>query len=66
MESLTTTRKIGGSLVVTLPKRIVESQSIREGELIKITIEKMKKSAFGVLKGMRPFSKEDKFIGQLG
>ncbi|MCX6741678.1 MAG: AbrB/MazE/SpoVT family DNA-binding domain-containing protein [Candidatus Pacearchaeota archaeon] len=66
MESLTTTRKIGGSLVVTLPKKIVESQSIQEGELIKIIIEKIKKSAFGVLKGMRSFSKEDKFIGQLG
>jgi antitoxin component of MazEF toxin-antitoxin module len=65
MESLTTTRKIGGSLVVTLPKKIVESQSIREGELIKIKIEKMKKSAFGILKGMRSFSKEDKFTGQL-
>jgi len=30
--SLAKTRKVGGSLVVTLPKELVESEKIKEGE----------------------------------
>ena len=60
MESLTKARKIGGSIMVTIPKEIVETESIQEGEIIKIKVEKIKKSGFGMLKGMRSFTKEDK------
>jgi antitoxin component of MazEF toxin-antitoxin module len=60
MESLTKTRKIGGSIIVTIPKKIVELESIEEGEIVKISVEKIKKSGFGILKGMRSFSKQDK------
>lgn len=59
MEALTRTRKIGGSILVTIPKYIVKEESIVEGELIKINVEKVKKSGFGILKGMRSFTKED-------
>jgi len=52
-------RKVGGSLVVTLPKKLVERRKIREGELLEITIKKIKIDGFGVCKGMKPFTAED-------
>ncbi len=65
MEAITKTRKIGGSLIVTIPKVIVENQDLKEDQIIKINIEKIKKSGFGISKGLASFSKEDKFKGQL-
>ena len=57
--SLTKTRKVGGSIVVTLPKAIVESQQIKEGEIIEISVKKVRKDGFGILKGVGPFTAED-------
>ncbi|MBS3066676.1 AbrB/MazE/SpoVT family DNA-binding domain-containing protein [Candidatus Pacearchaeota archaeon] len=65
MESLTKARKIGGSIMVTIPKEIVETESIQEGEIIKISVEKIKKSGFGMLKGIGKFSKEDELNTEL-
>ena len=65
METLTKTRKIGGSLVVTIPKIVVEEEGLEENQTIKIEIKKVRKSCFGLFKGIGPFSKKDKFIGQL-
>jgi len=59
MEALTKTRKIGGSLVVTIPKVIVEGEGLIEDQMVKIEVEKVKKSGFGLLRGMRSFTKED-------
>jgi bifunctional DNA-binding transcriptional regulator/antitoxin component of YhaV-PrlF toxin-antitoxin module len=56
---LVKTRKVGGSFVVTLPKKLVEAKRIREGEIIDIDISKVRKDGFGVLKGMKPFAVED-------
>ena len=58
-KALTKTRKVGGSLVVTLPKELVESQKIREGEVVEVTVRKFRKEGFGVLKGVKPFTAED-------
>jgi hypothetical protein len=57
--SLTKTRKVGGSLVVTLPKQLVESKKIKEGEVVEINVKKVRKDGFGVLKGLAPFAAED-------
>lgn len=65
MESLTTTRKIGGSLVVTLPKTVVEEEGLTENQIVKIAVTKLKKSGFGLFKGISPFTEKDKFKGQL-
>ena len=65
MKTLTKTRAIGGSLVVTIPKEIVEEESLHEGEIVQIEISKIKKDFFGALKGIDSFTKEDKFKGQL-
>lgn len=65
METLTRTRAVGGSLVVTIPKEIVEEESIKEGELVKINVEKVKKSGFGLFKGIDSFTKEDELDTEL-
>jgi bifunctional DNA-binding transcriptional regulator/antitoxin component of YhaV-PrlF toxin-antitoxin module len=58
-ECLAKTRKVGGSLVVTLPKELVESKKIKEGEIVEISIRKVRKEGFGILKGVGPFTVED-------
>lgn len=57
--SLTKTRKVGGSLVVTLPKELVESKSIKEGEIVEIIVKKVRKDGFGVFKRLTPFEAKD-------
>jgi len=56
---------VGGSLMVTIPSEIVKEKSIKEGELIEINVEKVKKSYFGSFKGIGSLTAEDKFKGQL-
>ena len=56
---LAKTRKVGGSLVVTLPKELVESEKIKEGEVVEISVKKLHKNGFGILKGVGPFTVED-------
>jgi len=62
---LTKTRKVGGSIVVTLPKELVETQKIKENQYVEITVKKCRKNGFGILKGMKPFTVEDELKGQL-
>ena len=57
--SLTKTRRVGGSIVVTLPKNLVQTQKIRENEFVEITVKKCRKDGFGTFKGMSPFTVED-------
>ena len=56
---LTKTRKVGGSIVVTLPKELVETQKIKENQFVEITVKKCQKDGFGIFKGMAPFTVED-------
>jgi len=56
---LAKTRKVGGSIVVTLPKELVETQKIKENEIVEITVKKCRKDGFGLLKGMNAFTVED-------
>ena len=58
-KALSKTRKVGGSLVITLPKEFVESQKIKEGEVVEVTVRKFRKEGFGVLKGVKSFTAED-------
>ena len=54
-------RAVGGSLVVTIPREVVEAEDIRKDELVEIGIEKHKKSFFGAVKDIGPFTKKDKW-----
>jgi bifunctional DNA-binding transcriptional regulator/antitoxin component of YhaV-PrlF toxin-antitoxin module len=57
--TLVKTRRVGGSLVVTLPKEVTESKGIKEGEIIEITVKKLHVDGFGTLRGIGPFTTDD-------
>lgn len=59
MKALTLTRRVGGSLTVTIPVEIVREKALREGEVVEVDVERAKKSYFGAAKGIGPFTKED-------
>ena len=65
MEGIAKVRAVGGSLMVTIPKEIVRMESIQDGQMIKIEVEKVRRTGFGALKGIGPFTKEDELKGQL-
>ena len=44
--SLVKTRKIGGSIVVTIPSNIVQNEQIGENEFVELEIRKAKKNYF--------------------
>lgn len=50
---------------LTRTRKTIKKESLIEGELIEVRVEKVRKSGFGMLRGMRPFTEEDKFKGQL-
>jgi hypothetical protein len=62
---LAKTRKVGGSIVVTLPKELVETEQIKENMCVEVTVKKCRIDGFGIFKGMAPFTVEDELKGQL-
>ena len=65
MKTITKTRTIGGSLVITIPSNIVKNERLKENEVIEIEIKKLKKDYFGALRGLGSFTEEDELKGQL-
>lgn len=59
-ETVQYARKVGGSLMVTIPKEIAELEGIHPGEMIKVNIQKIKKDWFGAAKGLTSLRKEEK------
>jgi antitoxin component of MazEF toxin-antitoxin module len=57
--SVTKTRRVGGSLVVTIPKKLIDSKKIKEGELVEISVRKVKIDGFGAFRMLKPFTAED-------
>ena len=53
------TRKVGGSIVVRIPKDVVEQEGIREGELVELEVRKARKDWFGAFSELRPFSRDE-------
>ena len=58
MKTVVKTQKIGGSLMVRIPKDIVNEKSLKEGAFVEIEISRPRKDFFGVLKGIGKFTKE--------
>jgi antitoxin component of MazEF toxin-antitoxin module len=58
-ESIVRARKLGGSLVVTIPKEVAMQEGIVEGEAVRLRVKRVNKDWFGALKGVGPFTKED-------
>ena len=65
MKTLTRTRVVGGSLMVTIPSEIVREEMIEENELVEIEVKKAKRDFFGSLRGVGSFTEEDEIKGQL-
>jgi hypothetical protein len=65
MQSITKTRKIGGSLVITIPHILVDELNLHPNQAVKINVQKVKRSGFGMFSGIGKFCREDKFKGQL-
>ncbi|MDO8628214.1 MAG: AbrB/MazE/SpoVT family DNA-binding domain-containing protein [Nanoarchaeota archaeon] len=57
MECITKLRKVGGSLMATIPKDVVEMEKLEEGMTVKLEVKKGKKSYLGALKGIGPWKK---------
>ena len=60
MESVTKLRKVGGSIVATVPKKIIDLEGLMPGQAVTIEIKKIRKSFLGAAKGIGSFTKEDK------
>ena len=60
MKALSKTRSVGGSIIVTIPKEIVNEEMIEENELVEIEVKKVKKDYFGALKGIGSFTEKDR------
>jgi antitoxin component of MazEF toxin-antitoxin module len=56
---LVKTRRVGGSIIVSIPKEATEQEGIKEGELVELVVTKAKKDWFGATKGIGHFTKED-------
>jgi antitoxin component of MazEF toxin-antitoxin module len=65
MNSLAKTRRLGGSIIVTIPKELVDAEDIAPDQLVQITVSKARRSGFGIAKRLTPMTKDDKLRGQL-
>ena len=60
MESITKLRKVGGSIVATVPKKLIDLEGLMPGQTVTIQVKKIRKSGLGAMKGIGSFTKEDK------
>jgi antitoxin component of MazEF toxin-antitoxin module len=60
LKTIAKTRKIGGSIVVTIPANIIQNEQIGANELIELEVKKIRKNYFGALKGIGHFTREDR------
>ena len=62
-EEITTvarTRRIGGSLVITIPSIVAKEENLHEDEIVEVKIKKRKVDGFGALKGIGLFTRKDR------
>ena len=62
MKTLTKTRAVEGSLVITIPRGIVEIEELKEGDVVELDVHKTKKSFFGIAKGIGSFASKDELV----
>ena len=55
-----TTKRIGGSIMVRIPKDVVEQEGIGENESIDLSVRKSRRDFFGAMPGLKPWTKADK------
>lgn len=57
-ETIQRAKKIGGSLMIRIPKDIVQMENIHPGEAVRVEVQKVRKDWFGAFKGLKPYNKE--------
>ena len=61
MQVIVKTKKIGGSIMARIPKDVVMELGIKDNEDLELDVKKRKKSYFGAMKGIGPFTEKDRF-----
>lgn len=57
--ALAKAKKVGGSIMVRLPKEVVEQEDIHEGEMIELDVRKARRQWFGITPKVSEFTHED-------
>ena len=52
-------KRVGGSIMVRLPKEVVKQEDIHEGEMVEVDVHKAKKSWFGSMPDLPSMTRED-------
>jgi len=52
-------KRVGGSIMVRLPKEVVEQEDIHEGEMVEVDVKKAERSGFGIDPNIGPMTRED-------
>jgi len=61
MSSVTSkAKRVGGSIMVTLPKTVVDLLGIEEGDTIELDVHLPRRDFFGALRGIGRFTEEDR------
>jgi antitoxin component of MazEF toxin-antitoxin module len=55
----TKAKRVGGSLMITLPKHLVDLIGIKEGDTLQVRVEFPRKDLFGALRGVGKFTPAD-------
>lgn len=50
---------VGGSVMVTIPKQIVDMLNLHPNEQLEVEVRKIPKTGFGLYRGIGSFTKED-------
>jgi len=53
------TRKIGGSIVVRIPKDVADKEGIKEDEFVEIDVKKARREWYGTFPTLKKFSREE-------
>lgn len=61
MDSMVKTRKLGGSLIVTIPNETVKELNLKENEAVLLSLKRPKKSYFGIAPNISAFTEKDRF-----
>ena len=53
-------KRVGGSIMVTLPKQVVELLGVAEGDVVELNVQLPRKSYLGALRGIGSFTEGDR------
>jgi len=59
VKALARAKKVGGSIMVRLPKEVVQHEDIHEGEMVELDVRKTRKGWLGATPEISPFTHDD-------